>query len=51
MIPAWEDEYRRPFLVNGMNVLEILSGVMEDSGKENRKVMYNIYLVMSNKDI
>ncbi|GJJ12968.1 hypothetical protein Clacol_007215 [Clathrus columnatus] len=37
-IPAWENEYRRPFLVNGMNVLDVLSDTLtSEMEKENRK--------------
>ena len=39
-VPTWEDEYRRPFLVNGVSILEVLSDTINASnaGKENRKV-------------
>lgn len=39
-IPTWEDEYRRPFLVNGVSIVEILAETMDaaEAGKENRKV-------------
>ncbi|KAF8586752.1 hypothetical protein K439DRAFT_916927 [Ramaria rubella] len=38
-IPTWEDEYRRPFLVNGVSILGVLSETIDaaEAGKENRK--------------
>jgi Ase1/PRC1/MAP65 family protein len=41
-IPTWENEYRKPFLVNGVSILEVLSETIDASnaGKENRKVNF-----------
>ncbi|KAF8496347.1 microtubule associated protein-domain-containing protein [Gautieria morchelliformis] len=38
-IPTWEDEYDRPFLVNGVSIFEVLSETINasEAGKENRK--------------
>ena len=40
-IPTWEEEYRKPFLVNGVSIYEVLSETMNasEAGKENRKVI------------
>jgi hypothetical protein len=39
-IPTWEDEYGRPFLVNGVSIFEVLTETINasEAGKENRKV-------------
>lgn len=41
-IPVWENQRNRPFLVNGIRVVDVLMESVEaDAGKENRKVRVN----------
>ena len=48
-IPAWEDEYQKPFLVNGVSIYEVLSETVNasEAGKENRKVIFAEVLCMA----
>lgn len=36
-IPAWEEEHRKPFLVNGTSIIEILAETISAADKENAR--------------